>query len=128
MNSLTVSSRHIKAYRARPTNNSPDDPFAFSEILRTTKQVGDRDYKKIYIKVHEVISPVPQKKMRRLDFDGLPTSAAFSGSKSEPKQLPYKVLAPVQCHFNRTNYKSMFYSSQERQRKESIRSEGRRTK
>ena len=27
-------------------NISPDDPFAFSEILRTAKQVSDRDYKK----------------------------------------------------------------------------------
>ena len=28
-------------------NISPDDSFAFSEMLRTAKQVGDRDYKKI---------------------------------------------------------------------------------
>ena len=27
-------------------NISPDDPFAFSEMMRTAKQVGDRDYKK----------------------------------------------------------------------------------
>jgi len=27
-------------------NISPDDPLAFSEMLRTAKQVGDRDYKK----------------------------------------------------------------------------------
>ena len=47
-------------------NISPDDSFAFSEMLRTAKQVGDRDYKKIYIKAHEVNSPVPQK-MGRLD-------------------------------------------------------------
>ena len=46
-------------------NISLDDSFAFSEMLRTAKQVGDRDYKKIYIKAHEVNSPVPQK-MRRL--------------------------------------------------------------
>ena len=75
-------------------NISPDDPFAFSEMLRTAKQVGDRDYKKIYIKAHEVNSPVPQK-MRRLDSGGLPTSAAFSGGELEPKQLTYKALAPV---------------------------------
>ena len=59
-------------------NISPDDPFAFSEMLRTEKQVGDRDYKKNYIKAHEreVNSPVPQK-MRRLDSAGLSTAAAF---------------------------------------------------
>ena len=49
---------------------SPDDSFAFSEMLRTAKQVGDRDYKKFYIKAHEVNSSVPQK-MRRLDSGGL---------------------------------------------------------
>lgn len=51
-------------------NISPDDPFAFSEMLRTAKQVGDRDSKKIYIKAYEVNSPVPQK-MTRLDSGGL---------------------------------------------------------
>ena len=75
-------------------NISPDDPFAFSEMLRMAKQVGDRDYKKIYIKAHEVNSPVPQK-MRRLDSGGLSTSAAFSGGELEPKQLTYRALAPV---------------------------------
>ena len=63
-------------------------------MLRTAKQVGDRDYKKIYIKAHEVNSPVPQK-MRRLDSGGLSTSAAFSGGELEPKQLTYRALAPV---------------------------------
>ena len=78
-------------------NISPNDPFAFSEMLRTAKQVGDRDYKKIYIKAHEVNSPVPQK-MRRLDSAGLSTVAAFgcfSGGELEPKQLTYRSLAPV---------------------------------
>ena len=78
-------------------NISPDDRFAFSEMLQTAKQVGDRDYKKFYIKAHEVNSPVPQK-MRRLDSPGLPTAAAFSsfsGGELEPKQLTYRALAPV---------------------------------
>ena len=78
-------------------NIIPDDPFAFCEMLRTAKQVGDRDHKKIYIKAHEVNSPVPQK-MRRLDSAGLSTAAAFgcfSGGELEPKQLTYRVLAPV---------------------------------
>ena len=75
-------------------NISPDDSFAFSEMLRTAKEVGERDYKKIYIKAHEVNSPVPQK-MRRLDSGGLSTPAAFSGAKLEPKQLTYSTLVPV---------------------------------
>ena len=75
-------------------NISPDDSFAFSEMLRTAKQVGDQDYKKIYIKAHKVNSPVPQK-MRRLDSGGLSTSAAFSGGELEPRPLTYSTLAPV---------------------------------
>ena len=85
-------------------NISPDDPFAFSEMLRTAKQVGDRDYKKIYIKAHKVNSPVPQK-MRRLDSPELSTAAAFSsfsGGELEPKQLTYRALIwrqlPLQQH------------------------------
>ncbi|XP_068686090.1 uncharacterized protein [Montipora foliosa] len=74
-------------------NISPDNSFAFSEMLRTAKQVGDRDYKKFYIKAHEVNSPVPQK-MRRLDSGGLSTSAVFSGGELEPKQLTFSTLAP----------------------------------
>ena len=73
-------------------NLSQDDPFAFPEMLRTAKQVGDRDYKKIYIKAHEVNFPVPQK---MLDCGGLSTSAAFSGGELERKQLTYRALAPV---------------------------------
>ena len=33
--------------RYKDEDISPDDSFAFSEMLRTAKQVGDRDYKKI---------------------------------------------------------------------------------
>ena len=68
-------------------------------MLRTAKQVGDRDYKKIYIKAHEVNSPLPQK-MRRLDSGGLSTSAAFSGSELEPKNLPTALWRqfPLQQH------------------------------
>ena len=103
-------------------NISPDDPFALSEMLRMVKQVGDRGYKKIYIKAHVANSPVLQK-MRRLDSGGLSTAAAFSGGKLEPKQLTYRALAPVA--YNSTNYNFVFYSSQG---KESIGSEGGGTK
>ena len=61
-------------------------------MLRTAKQVGDRDYKKIYIKAHEVNSPVPQK-VRRLDCGGLSTAAC--GGELEPKQLTFRALTPT---------------------------------
>ena len=43
------------------------DPFAFSEMLRTAKEVKDRDYKKIFIQATEIDSPCPRK-MKRVDF------------------------------------------------------------
>ena len=62
------------------------------KMLRTAKQVGDRDYKKVFIKADEVNSPVPQK-LRWLDCGGSSTSAC--GGELEPKQLTYRALAPV---------------------------------
>ena len=58
-------------------NISPDDPFSFSEMLQTAKQVGNQDYKKIYIKAHEVNSPVPQK-TTPVDYQLLLLSVAAS--------------------------------------------------
>ena len=43
------------------------DLFAFSEMLRTAKEVKDRDYKKIFIQANEIDSPCPRK-MKRVDF------------------------------------------------------------
>ena len=37
------------------------DHFAFSEMLRTAKEVKDRDYKKIFIQANEIDSPCPRK-------------------------------------------------------------------
>ena len=37
------------------------DLFAFSEMLRTAKEVKDRDYKKIFIQANEIDSPCPRK-------------------------------------------------------------------
>ena len=37
-----------------------------NEMIRTARQVADRDYKKIYIKAHEINSLAPRK-MRKLD-------------------------------------------------------------
>ena len=45
-----------------------EDVFAFSEMLRNTKEMKDRDYKKIFIQATEIDSPCPRK-MRRLDFE-----------------------------------------------------------
>ena len=53
------------------------DLFASSEMLRTAKEVKDRDYKKIFIQANEMDSPCPHK-MKRVDFD-------------------------VDCHFNNNN-------------------------
>ena len=39
---------HYKDEDGDFVNISSDDSFAFSEMLRTAKQVGDRDYKKNY--------------------------------------------------------------------------------
>ena len=33
------------------------DLFAFSEMLRTAKEVKDRDYKKIFIQANQIDSP-----------------------------------------------------------------------
>lgn len=41
--------------------NLTDNKFAFSEMLRTAKDVKDRDFKKIYIQASEVDSPLPKK-------------------------------------------------------------------
>ena len=43
------------------------DLFAFSELLRTAKEVKDRDYKKIFIQANEIDSPCPRK-MKRVDL------------------------------------------------------------
>ena len=37
------------------------DLFAFSELLRTAKEVKDRDYKKIFIQANEIDSQCPRK-------------------------------------------------------------------
>jgi len=88
-------------------------------MLRTAKQVGDQDYKKIYIKAHKLNSPVPQK-MRRLDSGGLYPSAAVSGGELKPKQLTHRALTPVATSTEQNTF--LCYSSQG---KESIGSEGR---
>ena len=41
-------------------SEDPDD-FAFSEMLRSAKEVKDRDYGKIFLQASEVDSPLPRK-------------------------------------------------------------------
>ena len=42
--------------------------FAFGEMLRSTKEVKDREYKKIFFQASEIDSPIPRK-MRRTELN-----------------------------------------------------------
>ena len=64
------------------------DLFAFSEMLRTAKEVKDRDYKKIFIQANEIDSPCPRK-MKRVDFGVENPSTGDELSCLEPKQLSF---------------------------------------
>ena len=52
--------------------------FSFGEMLRSAKEVKERDYKKIFLQVSEIASPLPRK-MRRTDL-GMPSSEADNDS------------------------------------------------
>ena len=64
------------------------DLFAFSEMLRTAKEVKDRDYKKIFIQANEIDSPCPRK-MKRVGFGVENPSTADELSCLKPKQLSH---------------------------------------
>ena len=64
------------------------DLFAFSEMLRTGKEVKDRHYKKIFIQANEIDSPCPRK-LKRVDFGVENPSAGDKLSCLEPKQLSF---------------------------------------
>ena len=64
------------------------DLFAFSEMLRTAKEVKDRDYKKIFIQGNEIDSPCPRK-MKRVDFGVENPSTGDELNCLEPKQLSF---------------------------------------
>ena len=64
------------------------DLFAFSEMLRTAKEVKDRDYKKIFIQANEIDSPCPRK-MKRVDFGVENSSSGDEISCLQPKQLSF---------------------------------------
>ena len=62
--------------------------FSFGEMLRSTKEVKGRDYKKIFLQASEIDSPLPSK-MRRTDL-GMPSSDA----DKESLQLKYLSFTP----------------------------------
>ena len=59
---------------------------SFGEMLRSTKEVKGRDYKKIFLQASEIDSPLPSK-MRRTDL-GMPSSEADNESLP-PKHLSF---------------------------------------
>lgn len=68
-------------------SEDPDD-FAFGEMLRSAKEVKDRDYGKIFLQASEVDSPLPRK-LRRMDVE-MPSSSASNEFKSlQPKHLSF---------------------------------------
>ena len=69
-------------------NVCQQDLFAFSEMLRTAKEVKDRDYKKIFIQANEIDSPCPRK-MKRVDFGVENPRTGDELSCLEPKQLSF---------------------------------------
>ena len=56
-------------------SENPDD-FAFGEMLRSAKEVKDRDYGKIFLQASKVDSPLPRK-LRRMDVEMLSPSASI---------------------------------------------------
>ena len=75
-------------------NVSQADLFAFSEMLRTAKEVKDRDYKKIFIQANKIDSPCPCK-MKRVDSGVENPSAGNEPSSLEPKQVSLKTCERV---------------------------------
>ena len=60
--------------------------FSFGEMLRSTKEVKGRHYKKIFLQASEIDSPLPSK-MRRTGL-GMPSSEADNESL-QPKHLSF---------------------------------------
>ena len=64
--------------------------FSFGEMLRSAKDVKERDNKKIFRQASEIDSPLPSK-MRRTDL-GMPSSEADNDSL-QPKHLSFTLEA-----------------------------------
>ena len=60
--------------------------FSFGEMLRSTKEVKERDYKKIFLQASEIDSPLLSK-IRRTDL-GMPSSEVDNESL-QPKHLSF---------------------------------------
>ena len=60
--------------------------FSFGEMLRSTKEVKGRDYKKIFLQASEIDSPLPSK--MRPTYLGMPSSEADNESL-QPKHLSF---------------------------------------
>ena len=74
---------HLDAYKIRLRYREAD-LFSFSEMLRTAKELKDRDYKKIFIQANEIDSPCPRK-MKRGDFGVENSSTGDELSCLQPK-------------------------------------------
>ena len=68
-------------------SEDPDD-FAFGEMLRSTKEVKDRDYGKIFLQESEVDSPLPRK-VRQMDVEMLSSSASNEFESLQLKHLSF---------------------------------------
>ena len=68
-------------------SEEPDD-FAFGEMLRSAKEVKDRNYGKSFLQASEVDSPL-SKKVRRMDVEMLSSSASNEFESPQPKHLSF---------------------------------------
>lgn len=68
----------------------PNDEFSFNEILRSARDIKDREYKKIYLLANEIDSPM-LRKIRRLDLEAACDTPAIVQTKSclQPKHLSF---------------------------------------
>jgi len=86
--SCTVSRRR----RRYDQPNLSEDPsgFAFGEMLRSAKEVKDRDYKKIFLQGSEIDSPLPRK-IRRTELETPIFSASVDNESPclQPKHLSF---------------------------------------
>jgi len=72
--------------------NLSEDPsgFAFGEMLRSAKEVKDREYRNIFLQASEIDSPLPRK-IRRTELE-TPISSASVDNESpclQPKHLSF---------------------------------------
>ena len=77
------------------------DDLAFGEMLRSAKEVKDRDYGKIFLQASEVDSLLPRK-LRRMDVE-MPSPSASNEFKSlQPKHLSFTPTCTPGTHLATT--------------------------